>query len=113
MKLGPDRMVSGTRHAVARRIGPPMECNRGSRQAIAKHLSVLADAGLVESVRAGREIRYRVLGARLSALAADWSPSVGGGIAVLLRSSASPKIPISQSELRQCRLQSAALICTS
>jgi len=39
-----------------------------SRQAIAKHLSVLADAGLVESVRAGREIRYRALGARLSAL---------------------------------------------
>ena len=40
-----------------------------SRQAIAKHLSVLADAGLVESVRAGRELRYRALGARLSALA--------------------------------------------
>jgi DNA-binding transcriptional ArsR family regulator len=42
-----------------------------SRQAIAKHLAVLADAGLVESVRAGREIRYRALGARLSALAND------------------------------------------
>jgi len=42
-----------------------------SRQAIAKHLVVLADAGLVESVRAGREIRYRALGARLSALAND------------------------------------------
>jgi DNA-binding transcriptional ArsR family regulator len=40
-----------------------------SRQAIAKHLGVLADAGLVESVRAGRELRYRALGARLSALA--------------------------------------------
>ena len=40
-----------------------------SRQAIAKHLAVLAEAGLVESVRAGREIRYRALGARLSALA--------------------------------------------
>jgi predicted transcriptional regulator len=40
-----------------------------SRQAIAKHLAVLADAGLVESVRAGRELRYRALGARLSALA--------------------------------------------
>ena len=37
-----------------------------SRQAIAKHLAVLADAGLVESVRAGREIRYRALGSRLS-----------------------------------------------
>jgi DNA-binding transcriptional ArsR family regulator len=42
-----------------------------SRQAIAKHLAVLAGAGLVESVRAGREIRYRALGARLSALAND------------------------------------------
>jgi len=42
-----------------------------SRQAIAKHLSVLADAGLVESVQAGREIRYRALGGRLSALAGE------------------------------------------
>ncbi len=42
-----------------------------SRQAIAKHLTVLAEAGLVESVRAGREIRYRALGARLSAVAAE------------------------------------------
>ncbi|CAM5296714.1 metalloregulator ArsR/SmtB family transcription factor [Mycolicibacterium aubagnense] len=39
-----------------------------SRQAIAKHLSVLAEAGLVESVKVGREIRYRALGAELSAL---------------------------------------------
>lgn len=42
-----------------------------SRQAIAKHLAVLAEAGLVESVRAGREIRYRAIGARLSALAGE------------------------------------------
>jgi DNA-binding transcriptional ArsR family regulator len=42
-----------------------------SRQAIAKHLGVLADAGLVESLRVGREIRYRALGARLSALAGE------------------------------------------
>jgi DNA-binding transcriptional ArsR family regulator len=40
-----------------------------SRQAIAKHLNVLADAGLVESLTVGREIRYRALGGRLSALA--------------------------------------------
>lgn len=40
-----------------------------SRQAIAKHLTVLAEAGLVESVRVGREIRYRAVGSRLSALA--------------------------------------------
>ncbi len=40
-----------------------------SRQAIAKHLTVLSDAGLVESFTVGREIRYRALGARLSMLA--------------------------------------------
>ena len=40
-----------------------------SRQAIAKHLAVLHEAGLVEPVRVGREIRYRVLGAQLSATA--------------------------------------------
>jgi DNA-binding transcriptional ArsR family regulator len=42
-----------------------------SRQAIAKHLGVLADAGLVESFRVGREIRYRALGGRLSAVAGE------------------------------------------
>lgn len=42
-----------------------------SRQAIAKHLTVLAGAGLVESVRVGREIRFRALGARLSTLARE------------------------------------------
>jgi DNA-binding transcriptional ArsR family regulator len=37
-----------------------------TRQASAKHLAVLQDVGLVESVRVGRELRYRVLGAQLS-----------------------------------------------
>jgi len=37
-----------------------------TRQAIAKHLAVLQEAGLVESIRVGRELRYRVLGAQLS-----------------------------------------------
>ena len=40
-----------------------------TRQAIAKHLAVLEEVGLVESFRAGRELRYRVLGAQLSQLA--------------------------------------------
>jgi DNA-binding transcriptional ArsR family regulator len=31
-----------------------------SRQAVLKHLTVLADAGLVESSRSGREVRFRV-----------------------------------------------------
>jgi DNA-binding transcriptional ArsR family regulator len=40
-----------------------------SRQAIAKHLAVLQEVGLVEPVRAGREVRFRVIGAQLSATA--------------------------------------------
>lgn len=40
-----------------------------SRQAIAKHLAVLQEVGLVESVRVGREMRYRVVGAQLAATA--------------------------------------------
>lgn len=40
-----------------------------SRQAIAKHLTVLQHVGLVESVRAGREVQYRVIGSELSATA--------------------------------------------
>ncbi|WP_194421231.1 ArsR/SmtB family transcription factor [Microbacterium abyssi] len=40
-----------------------------SRQAIAKHLAVLQEVGLVEPVPAGREVRFRVVGASLSATA--------------------------------------------
>ena len=40
-----------------------------SRQAIAKHLLVLQGAGLVEPVRVGREVQYRVVGSQLSATA--------------------------------------------
>jgi DNA-binding transcriptional ArsR family regulator len=50
-----------------------------TRQAIAKHLSVLEDVGLVTSSRVGRELQYRVLGsglsevaARLDQLSAEW-----------------------------------------
>ncbi|HEX6953257.1 MAG TPA: metalloregulator ArsR/SmtB family transcription factor, partial [Agromyces sp.] len=50
-----------------------------SRQAIAKHLAVLQEVGLVEPVRVGREVRFRVLGARLGetarrleAIGAEW-----------------------------------------
>jgi DNA-binding transcriptional ArsR family regulator len=41
-----------------------------SRQAIAKHLTVLQQVGLVEPVRVGREVQYRVIGSQLSATAA-------------------------------------------
>jgi len=37
-----------------------------TRQAIAKHLAVLQQVGLVEPVRVGREVQYRVLGSQLS-----------------------------------------------
>jgi DNA-binding transcriptional ArsR family regulator len=40
-----------------------------TRQAIARHLSVLQEVGLVEPVRVGREVRYRVVGAELAATA--------------------------------------------
>ena len=42
-----------------------------SRQAIAKHLTALVAVGLVEAVPAGREVRYRALGSRLSEVAAQ------------------------------------------
>lgn len=38
-----------------------------TRQAVAKHLATLADAGLVESERRGRETRYR-----LTEAGAEW-----------------------------------------
>ncbi|WP_265521480.1 ArsR/SmtB family transcription factor [Oerskovia flava] len=37
-----------------------------TRQAITKHLAVLAECGLVESYRAGREVRHRAVGSRLT-----------------------------------------------
>jgi DNA-binding transcriptional ArsR family regulator len=50
-----------------------------SRQAVVKHLAVLADAGLVSGSRVGREVRYEVRPAALdatarwmAALADDW-----------------------------------------
>ena len=42
-----------------------------SRQAIAKHLSVLEAVGVVESFQVGREVRYRALGSALSATARE------------------------------------------
>jgi DNA-binding transcriptional ArsR family regulator len=50
-----------------------------SRQAIAKHLAVLEEVGVVEPIRIGREVQYRVIGSQLSstarrldAIGAEW-----------------------------------------
>jgi len=48
-----------------------------SRQAVVKHLTALAHAGLLDRQRSGREVRYRVTPAPLSA-AVSWMAEVGG-----------------------------------
>jgi DNA-binding transcriptional ArsR family regulator len=48
-----------------------------TRQAVAKHLGVLADAGLVDGRRAGRETRYTPTPAPMSD-AISWMTEVGG-----------------------------------
>jgi DNA-binding transcriptional ArsR family regulator len=55
-----------------------------TRQAVAKHLSVLERAGLVDSRRLGREVRYAVRPERLDAasewlarVAAEWDDRLG------------------------------------
>jgi DNA-binding transcriptional ArsR family regulator len=47
-----------------------------TRQAVAKHLNALSDAGLVESRREGRETRYELTPGPLG-VAMDWMASVG------------------------------------
>ena len=48
-----------------------------SRQAVVKHLSALADAGLLDRERSGREVLYRVTPEPLSD-AVSWIAQVGG-----------------------------------
>ncbi len=48
-----------------------------TRQAVAKHLAALAQAGLVASERVGRETQYRVTPQPLEA-AIEWMARVGG-----------------------------------
>jgi DNA-binding transcriptional ArsR family regulator len=47
-----------------------------TRQAVAKHLGLLRDAGLVAAARAGRETRFIAVGAPLEDLAA-WAAHAG------------------------------------
>jgi len=46
------------------------EGTRVTRQAVTKHLAVLADAGLVRGTRAGREVRWQLEPARLAEMRA-------------------------------------------
>jgi DNA-binding transcriptional ArsR family regulator len=48
-----------------------------TRQAVVKHLSALADAGLLDREREGREVHYTVTPAPLSE-AVSWMAAVGG-----------------------------------
>jgi DNA-binding transcriptional ArsR family regulator len=48
-----------------------------SRQAVLKHLTALAQAGLLDRERSGREVRYRVTPGPLSE-AVSWMAQVGG-----------------------------------
>jgi DNA-binding transcriptional ArsR family regulator len=48
-----------------------------TRQAVNKHLSALADAGLLDREREGREVHYTITPAPLSE-AVSWMASVGG-----------------------------------
>jgi DNA-binding transcriptional ArsR family regulator len=73
-----------TRRQVVRRLaeGGPASATQlaaelpVSRQAVAKHLAALEDAGLVEGEREGRERRFRLTPAPLSEAAA-WMADVG------------------------------------
>jgi DNA-binding transcriptional ArsR family regulator len=47
-----------------------------TRQAVSKHLAVLSDAGLVAGARQGRETRYRLTPAPMTA-AMSWMATVG------------------------------------
>ena len=78
-------LSDATRRAVLERIGDAGEASATrlarelpvSRQAIAKHLTSLAAAGLVADRRDGREILYRVTPAPMSG-AMSWMATVGG-----------------------------------
>jgi DNA-binding transcriptional ArsR family regulator len=74
-----------TRRAVVELIGDRGEATASelarelpvSRQAVHKHLTSLAAAGLVEDRREGREVRYRLTPAPMSE-AMSWMAAVGG-----------------------------------
>jgi DNA-binding transcriptional ArsR family regulator len=70
-----------------------------SRQAVLKHLTTLADAGLLDRERSGREVRYRVTPDPFSD-AVSWMAEVGGQwddrLAALKRRLAQPTDGVTQ-----------------
>ena len=78
-------LADGTRRSLLEEVArrgetTPTELAAASpvtRQAVAKHLGVLADAGLVEARREGRETRYRPTPEPFSD-AIGWMVDVGG-----------------------------------
>ena len=67
------REVSERGSATATELAVPLGI---TRQAVAKHLVVLADAGLVDGRRAGRETRYRPTPAPMGD-AISWMAEIG------------------------------------
>jgi DNA-binding transcriptional ArsR family regulator len=78
-------LADGTRRAVVRCLaeqGPATATELAerfpvTRQAIAKHLTLLADAGLVTVERQGREVRYQLTPEPMES-AVQWMAAVGG-----------------------------------
>jgi DNA-binding transcriptional ArsR family regulator len=66
--------IASQPHATATELASELPI---SRQTVAKHLSALAQASLIEHQRAGREVHYRVTPAPLSD-AVSWMAEVGG-----------------------------------
>jgi DNA-binding transcriptional ArsR family regulator len=79
-----EALADATRRQVVRRLaetGPATATELAgelpvTRQAVAKHLATLAEAGLVTSDRQGRETRYQLTPEPLAA-AVSWMASVG------------------------------------
>ncbi len=79
-----EALADATRREVLRAVaergeGTATEIAAGlsvTRQAVAKHLAQLGDAGLVAGRRAGREVRYRVTPAPM-AEAMEWMAGIG------------------------------------
>ena len=68
-------LVAARQTATATELAAPLPV---TRQAVAKHLAALGDAGLVQAERLGRETRYRLTPAPL-AEAMSWMADVGAG----------------------------------